>query len=204
MKNIYKLLTVLGILLFGGQSSAFAQDLISGYVKDAQGTGLEYATILLLNSKDSSLAKGAVSDPNGKFEFEQVKPGRYLFKISSTGMKNLFVPPFEYAGGLFEAGEHRFAPISNELKTVEITAVKPIIEIKAEKMILNVENNVSSAGSDGLEILRKAPGVVIDNNENITLKGKNGVQVYIDGRPARLGGGRTGGAISRSDTGGGP
>jgi hypothetical protein len=105
-----------------------------------------------------------------------------------VGKKEFFVPKFDYAGGLFETGIHKFNAVSNELKTVTISAVKPIIEIKAEKMILNVENNISSAGSDGLEILRKAPGVVIDNNENITLKGKNGVQIYIDGRPARLGG----------------
>ncbi len=186
MKNRYPVL--IAMLLTACPFFGFAQNIITGTIQDANSTPYEYATVLLLSNKDSSLVKGAVTDPQGHFEFENTKPGEYFFKTSYVGKSTLYSPVFDYQGGLFETGVHRFIETENELKTVTITAVKPIIEIKAEKMILNVENNISSAGSDGLEILRKAPGVVIDNNENITLKGKNGVQIYIDGKPARIGG----------------
>ncbi|MEP7266055.1 MAG: TonB-dependent receptor [Saprospiraceae bacterium] len=166
----------------------FAQNIITGKVSDSKSVSYEFATVLLLNSKDSTLAKGAITDPDGKFEFENTKPGKYLFKISYVGKQDFLVPVFEYKGGQLEMGNQVFPENATELQTVTVTAVKPMIEINAEKMILNVADNVSSAGSDGFEILRKAPGVVIDNNDNITLKGKNGVQVYIDGKPARLGG----------------
>ena len=165
-----------------------AQNIIIGKVVDSKSTAYEFATVLLLNAKDSTLAKGAITDPNGVFEFENSKPGFYLFKVSYVGKPDFYAAKFEYLSGKMDVGNLSFPENVTELKTVTVTAVKPIIEIKAEKMILNVENNVSSAGSDGLEILRKAPGVVIDNNENITLKGKNGVQVYIDDKPIRLNG----------------
>ena len=188
MKNIYTLFIAMVCTLLISVPSSYAQDIIKGKIQDASSMDMEYATVLLLYAKDSTLAKGAVTNPEGKFEFEKVRPGKYSLKISSVGKKEFSVPAFEYTGGVFETGIHRFQPVSNELKAVTITAVKPIIEIKADKTILNVENNVSSAGSDGLELLRKAPGVVIDNNENITLKGKSGVQVYVDGRPVKLDG----------------
>ncbi len=176
------------ILYLTCSSSAFAQDMITGKVTDSKTVAYEFATVLLLNHLDSSLSKGAITDPEGSFEFENAKPGKYLFKISYVGKPDILTQTFDYPGGLLNTGIHAFPESATELKTVTVSAVKPVLEIKAEKMILNVENNISSAGSDGLEILRKAPGVVIDNNENITLKGKNGVQVYIDGKPARLGG----------------
>jgi len=187
MKTFIAIL-ILGAVLMTICQTSFAQNMITGKVGDSQAAAYEFATVLLLNNKDSGLVKGAITDPQGMFEFENAKPGKYLLKISYVGKPDILAPAFEYSTGVLNTGIHNFPDNATELNMVTVSAVKPIIEIKAEKMILNVENNVSSAGSDGLEILRKAPGVVIDNNENITLKGKNGVQIYIDGKPARLGG----------------
>ncbi|RZJ34908.1 MAG: hypothetical protein EOO18_08220 [Chryseobacterium sp.] len=63
-----------------------------------------------------------------------------------------------------------------------------MVEIKADKTILNVEGTINATGSDALELLRKAPGVLVDRDDNISLSGKNGVQVYIDGKPSPLAG----------------
>lgn len=187
MKNkLFLLIALLTVTIVN--KSMWAQNMITGKVKEANASAVEYASALLLNGKDGSLAKGAFTDPQGKFEFENVKPGTYQIKISFTGKKDILIPAFDYPGGLKDIGDQSFIEVATELKAVTVTAIKPVIEIKAEKLILNVENNVSSTGSDGLELLRKAPGVVIDNNENITLKGKNGVQIYIDGKPTRLSG----------------
>ncbi|MBK6389605.1 MAG: TonB-dependent receptor [Saprospiraceae bacterium] len=187
MKNFYKFPIAIFLMALCSLPT-FGQNIITGKVIDSKQVPYEFATVLLLNQKDSSLAKGAITDPDGKFEFENSKPANYLLKVSYVGKSDFYTSSFEYSGGSLETGAHAFFDNATELKTVTVTAVRPVIEISAEKMILNVADNVSSAGSDGLEILRKAPGVVIDNNENITLKGKNGVQVYIDGKPARLGG----------------
>ena len=61
-----------------------------------------------------------------------------------------------------------------------------MIEVKADRIILNIENNVTAVGQNALELLRKSPGVIVDKDENLKLNGKNGVQVYIDGRPGRV------------------
>ena len=58
-----------------------------------------------------------------------------------------------------------------------------MVEVKADKTILNVEGTINAVGSNALELLRKSPGVLLDKDDNISLAGKNGVQVYIDGRP---------------------
>jgi iron complex outermembrane recepter protein len=65
---------------------------------------------------------------------------------------------------------------------------KPMVEVKADRTILNVENTISAIGSDALTLLRKSPGVVVDRNDNLSLSGKNGVVVYIDGKPSPLSG----------------
>ena len=63
-----------------------------------------------------------------------------------------------------------------------------MIEVKADKTIVNVENSINAVGSDALELLRKSPGVLVDKDDALSLAGKNGVQVYIDGKPSPLSG----------------
>jgi iron complex outermembrane receptor protein len=85
-------------------------------------------------------------------------------------------------------GDLRLEDGSKTLGEVTVTARKQVIEVKADKTILNVEGTVNSTGLNALELLRKAPGVTVDNNENVTIKGKNGLRVLIDGREVPLDG----------------
>lgn len=62
------------------------------------------------------------------------------------------------------------------------------MEVRADKTILNVEGTINAVGNDAMELLRKSPGIMIDKDDNISLAGKNGVQVYIDGKPSPLSG----------------
>jgi hypothetical protein len=62
------------------------------------------------------------------------------------------------------------------------------VEVKADKMIVNVEGTINATGSDALELLRKSPGVQVDKDDNLSVSGKNGAQVFIDGRPTPLAG----------------
>jgi hypothetical protein len=74
----------------------------------------------------------------------------------------------------------------NQLSEVQVIARKPLLEIKPDKTVLNVENSLTAVGSSALELLQKAPGVMVDPNNNVTLQGKNGVRIYIDGRLSPL------------------
>ncbi len=61
-----------------------------------------------------------------------------------------------------------------------------MIEIKADKTIFNVESSINATGSNALELLQKSPGIQVDNNDNISMKGKTGVKIYVDGKPTQL------------------
>lgn len=162
---------------------------INGTVKDEQGAGLAGASVSLKEVKDSSIIKLAVSNKTGNYEFPSIEPGSYFVTISYTGYDPASSRAFKVSGsGATQSPEIVLKKASSNLKAVTVTVRKPIIEVKADKTILNVEGSVNAVGQDALELLRKAPGVLVDKDDNLSLSGKNGVQVYIDGRPTPLSG----------------
>ncbi len=178
--------SLLSVILFVSTINA---QVISGVVKDQQGKGLDKTTVSLLNTKDSSLIKLAVTADNGTFHINMAKPGRYLVGISHVGYVIQYSKIFELSGiGEMNLPEIQLVKMSTELKEVVVTNTKPVVEVKADKMILNVEGTINATGSNALDLLRKSPGVMVDKDDNITLAGKNGLQIYIDGRPTPLSG----------------
>ncbi|HTE09224.1 MAG TPA: outer membrane beta-barrel protein, partial [Flavitalea sp.] len=144
--------------------------------------------VLVLMPNDSSLVKGTVTDQAGKFMLENIQSGNYLLAASYVGFRT------HYHSCTIE--EHtRTLPLplivlsreSAELGKVEVAAKRPFIEQRIDRMIVNVSNSIVSSGSTALEILRKAPGVVVDmQNDLLSLRGKQGVIVQIDGKQTYL------------------
>jgi hypothetical protein len=162
---------------------------ITGNVKDEQGKALSGATISLKKVTDSAVIKLSVSNASGDYSFTDIGAGKYFVTVTYTGHVPVNTPAFEVSG----TGDVTVPPVTltkatGELKAVAVTARKPIVEVKADKMILNVEGTINAVGQDALELLRKSPGVLVDKDDNLSLSGKNGVQVYIDGRPTPLSG----------------
>jgi iron complex outermembrane recepter protein len=159
---------------------------ISGVVKDEQGKGLTQTTISLLRVKDSSVIKFSTTDAEGKFLLP-APAGKYLVSMSHVGYTTFYSGIFDLSVDLI------MDPVvlqksSTQLQGITVTAQKPIIEVKADKTILNVEGTINATGNDALELLRKSPGVLVDKDDNLSLAGKTGVQVYIDGKPSPLSG----------------
>jgi hypothetical protein len=159
---------------------------ISGAVYLQDGKPAEFATVLLCQASDSSLVKGAISNETGQYEIENVAAGDYLLKCNLIGSGNVNSPVFHYAGDALTLEPLRFQATEQQLGQVVVLARKPIVEVRADKTILNVEGNINSQGQNALELLRKAPGVTVDNNDNIAIKGKNAVRFQIDGRDVPL------------------
>ena len=167
---------------------AFAQtSSVTGKITDTNGEPLTGSVIEIRNQKDSSLAKVNVADAKGEFSFESIKAGDYYIKTTFIG----FVPNIGNAFS-FDGVSPKQIPVikmassSTTLAQANVTAFKPLIEVKADKTVFNVENSINSTGSTAYELLQKAPGVVVDNNDNISLKGRGGVLVQIDGRPTHM------------------
>jgi iron complex outermembrane recepter protein len=180
MKNTF----IITILFFVYHAS-FAQK-IEGSVKDKAGKPISNASVILKKTVDSGIIKISLSDKDGKFVFNPLHPGNYFISISHVG----FVPVYSSLFNLHDTSAIRIDLVMDKtiaaLKEVVVVSRKPMIEVKADKIILNIENSVTAVGQNALELLRKSPGVTIDKDENLKLNGKNGVQVYIDGRPSPL------------------
>jgi hypothetical protein len=183
MRKVFLLLG--GIMLSG---ALFAQQ-INGTIKDGQGNGINNATVSLLHAKDSSVLKLAVTKNDGKFSFSDSKAGKYLVSTSHVGYKQVYSSVFDFDGiTSVTVPALNLEKVPKEIAGVTVTSQKPIVEVKADRTILNVEGTINATGNDALELLRKSPGVTVDKDDNISLSGKNGVQVYIDGKPSPLSG----------------
>jgi len=161
---------------------------VNGLVKDNQGQPVKGATVSLLRSTDSSVMKFAASNTDGSFSFSGIKEGNYRLKATFVGHKAGFSSQFNYAGSEVNIPAVVVNKLQGDLKEVVVTASRPLIEVKADKTIMNVEGTINAVGSDVVELLRKSPGVMVDKDDNISMNGKNGVQVFIDGRPSPLAG----------------
>lgn len=158
---------------------------VSGLVLNNQQDLMPFATVALFKVKDSTLWKAATTDIDGRFEFTQVPYGEYNLTISFVGYQShtqaLTISQSQVSlPNIVLKGEE------NVLQEVEVSAVRPLVEVKADKTVFNVEGTINASGSDALSLLKKAPGVTVDNNNNISLKGKGGVVVYLDDKKTIL------------------
>jgi iron complex outermembrane recepter protein len=180
MRSLLLLLTMTIALASNAQE-------VTGLAKDAQGTPLNGATITLFKAKDTSVVKLSVTK-EGSYSFTNISEGEYRVGASYVGYNSQLSTPFQVTGASVKAPELLLTKAAADMKGIVVTAKKPIIEVKADKTILNVEGTINATGSTALELLRKSPGVTVDKDDNLSLSGKNGVQVYIDGRPSPLSG----------------
>lgn len=163
---------------------------VNGSVIDGNQKTIASATISLLKAKDSSVAKMGAADKEGHFEFDGIAWGKYIVSVSAVGHSKAFSDAFELSPGhaavLLKTIE--LVPAEKELTGVTVVARKPLIEQRIDRTVVNVDAAVSNVGATALEVLEKSPGITVDKDGAISLKGKQGVQVYIDGKPSYLSG----------------
>jgi iron complex outermembrane recepter protein len=176
------------LLLITASTISLQAQKISGLAKNESGAPLNGATVSLIRTKDSSTNKLAVTNANGSYSFSGVKEGNYRVMITHVGYKPAFTPSFSFSSSDVNVPELKLSKIAGNLNKVNVTASKPMVEVKADKTIVNVESTINAVGSNALELLRKSSGVLLDKDDNISLAGKNGVQVSVDGRQIPLAG----------------
>jgi len=160
---------------------------IQGKVLTENRAPIEAATITLLKLRDSSTVNSVIADKNGLFRFTDIKPGGYLLSVTKIGYTRSYTNPFTIAvGQTLIMGEIILVTSANQLNEVSIIGNKPAEDVKAGKVTLNVQNNVIAAGNSAYDILRQSPGVRIDNNDNISLVGRQSALITIDGKPTNL------------------
>jgi outer membrane receptor protein involved in Fe transport len=162
---------------------------ISGRITDGGDQKIiDAATVSLYRSQDSSLVKINLTDKEGNFKFQNILPGSYYLLATSIGHLSTYSPSFSVAGKEVSVG---ILKLKNEVKTLKgitVTARKPFIERKIDRTVINVDASITNAGTTALEVLEKSPGVSVDKDGNVSLKGKAGVTIMLDGKPSYLSG----------------
>lgn len=166
-------------------SICFAQDetLVSGTVTMADGAPLEYASVAIHNAAGVGI-KGTMTDSLGTFKFSGLPVGSYQLKISSMGFVNHQSAVFSLSNQnrRLHLGKFKLVEDAQTLSAVNIVVQKQIIEHGVDRTIINVENSILAEGNTALELLERAPGVKVDEDGKISLKGRPGVNVMINGK----------------------
>ncbi len=160
---------------------------LRGRVVNEKHEPISFATLTLFNQIDSSLSKAGYSAEDGSFLLTHMHPGIYYLNISFVGYDTYILSPVEIENNnMTQLNQIAMSPFITELGEVIVTTTRPLVEVKPDKTVFNVEGSINAIGNNALELLRKAPGVVVDNNDRLMLVGKSGVKVYIDGRQSIL------------------
>ena len=188
MKMKKLLLSVTTILI--SYIAVAQQNVIKGKVLEiSKNSIIKASTISLLKAKDSSIVKTTLADDAGNFSIENIEKGNYILLATAVGYDKTFSKQIE----VNETGKQQIVntlflkPSEKSLATVTVLAKKPFIERKLDRTIINVEASITSAGSTAMEVLEKSPGVSVDKDGKISLKGKQGVIVLIDGKQTYMG-----------------
>jgi iron complex outermembrane recepter protein len=181
-------MTVL-FLLVGGIMNAQTGGLTVQVTNENQ-EPLENMTLELVRSSDSGLVKVGITDRKGMVELERLRVGDYLVRASGVNFNTRYSAPFSITE---QNPEHSLPklvlqPRAAQLGGVTVTARKPFIQKLSDRIVVNVENSIVSAGSSAMDVLERSPGVLVDQNDNISLRGRSGLIIMIDGKPTAMSG----------------
>ncbi len=155
---------------------------IKGLVQDTSGVEQPFATVMLLNPKDSALLNFTRGDEKGEFTFKNVKNTAYLLKMSFVG----FIPYQQNltpsATDIEDLGILKMKPITKELMEVVIRTAKAPLSIRGDTIEYNASSFKVPPGSTVEDLLRRLPGIEVDADGNIKAQGRDVNKLYVDGK----------------------
>ncbi|MCJ0741819.1 outer membrane beta-barrel protein [Pedobacter montanisoli] len=186
MKSILKLVAIIAMLWPAISTAQNTTADLQVIIKETNNQSVPYASVELKKASDQTLVKGAFSNENGSANFSSIPNGNYIIKVSAMGFAVKTSEVFSLPAK--KRIEITLNHDTKQLKEVSVNATRPFIQRSEGKLLINVDATASNAGSTVLEVLEKSPGVMVDRNGGISLQGKNGVLVMIDGKQTYLSG----------------
>ena len=162
---------------------------IIGKVIDASTKNpIEYSNLVLLQSIDSTQVNGTITNSEGHFVIEGVKPSNYLLKVSFIGYETIYINDLEInsKSNSLDLGEIKLLPTSYEIESATVIANKTPIEYHIDKKVINVSEQSTSISGTAVEVLENVPSVNVDIEGNVSLRGSGSFTLLIDGRPTIL------------------
>ncbi len=154
---------------------------IKGALVGAENQKTDDVTIQLLKAADKKLVKMEFPDASGNFVFDRIPLGKYLLITQSMNFVRYQSDTISLSQNT-DLGKISLKRSENALKEVVVTAARPLIQQQYDKTVINVASSLTTVGSTALEVLEKAPGITVDQNDNIAMRGRQGVLVMIDGK----------------------
>ena len=145
---------------------------------------IPYVNVAVLDATDSTMVKGGITDLNGYFELQNVPQGDMLLRVSAIGYVNIYYP-FTVTNNT-ALGTIKLVPGATTLKEVKVTASRPLYAMDGEKMIYNVADDPTIQTGTTSDALQNAPGVEVDIEGNITLRGVSSVEIWVNDKPSKL------------------
>ncbi|MDR1726167.1 MAG: carboxypeptidase-like regulatory domain-containing protein, partial [Bacteroidales bacterium] len=161
---------------------------VKGVVSDKETKEpLMYANVLLLNTVNGKQIQGVATNANGQYELRNVSKGDYIIRCSFSGYKTDSIKIVITEGNNNPVVQNFTLTSETEnLGVVEIAAKVQQFEQDADKLIMNVDETAAATSTNAFDLLKKVPGVSIDNDENLKLNGQGGVLFQFDGRDMKL------------------
>jgi iron complex outermembrane recepter protein len=161
---------------------------VTGITKNKSNEVVVGATVILSKAQNGLIIKSAITDADGKFEFEKLKFDTFKLAISFVGIEKYTSESFVLSEEKrsMDLGAITLSPSTTELNAVSVTAQKAFVVQKIDRTVVTPDALISNAGITSLEVLEKAPGVTVDMNGVISLKDKTGVVVFLNDKPTYL------------------
>lgn len=159
---------------------------IKGRVLSNEKEVLSGATILMIGATNDETLKSTFTDKDGKYEFDNLKIKSFRISVQFVGFQKNVSNVIILSENNLVIPDILLERVTDELKEVTITVQKAFVTQKADRIIVNPDALVSSAGLTVFEVLERSPSIKIDFNDNISIRGKSGVLVLIDDKPTYL------------------
>ncbi|AMJ65244.1 TonB-dependent receptor domain-containing protein [Hymenobacter sp. PAMC 26628] len=184
---VYRLLPLLFFIVLGQRAAAQApgSGSVTGTVLDSlTRQPVPFASVvLLLPAPSEKAAAGQSADEQGRFALTKVKAGSYRLRISFVGY-GVRTQAVTVADGPLALGPIRLPATAQRLGEAVVVTQKPLMEVKPDRLVYNAEQDVTNAGGTAQDVLRKAPLLAIDGDDNVTMRGNSNFKVLINNKPS--------------------
>ena len=187
LKRIYLIIffPCFGILFFNRANAQETSLYVKGEVIGEAEKPLASATIALLDRNEMDAVK-VTADSNGYFNISHRIKGTYTLLISHSGYKVYRSTPFELSNNDF--GKIRLVISSSDLEAVVVESKQNLVEVDGGTVVFNVAKSINAQGTNALEVLKRAPGIFVKNEAAISLNGRRGALILLDGKQTYLSG----------------
>lgn len=174
-------LAALGLLL---SSLTFSQNSLSGKITNSKGEGIFFATVALYAQSDSSVVEAESTSDNGKFSFKNIPDGDYFIEVSMLGFQNGNISEIKMPRDNGNSFDIKLSEDAAILSTVEVKAKAPLLEQRPDRLIVNVENNLTSLNSSLLDVMKKVPGMLVIGDK-LSMAGQRNITILINGKTTK-------------------